>query len=210
MNRQRKPPLLDTIFYRLEFASRMMLFFLVLWIFAGLGLLDAVLRLLWPAWRSRESAPRWTSFWLPRLLIKIFPLIMLVPCGWHRQHRVLRFRYPKRLRPGEFGRVELLIENVGGETWRGGTTHPLRIGVMDPFAGSAFYAVDEWLDSTRPAELQAEEQIQPTMTASFTIPIQAPATPGLYREAWGPLIEGRNWLPALRALDLQIEVTPES
>ena len=35
----------------------------------------------------------------------------------------------------------------------------------------------------------------------------APATPGSYREAWGPLIEGRNWLPALHPLDLRIEVT---
>lgn len=204
-----RPTSLETIRYYLSLVCRMALFFLALLFFAGMGLLDAGLRFLWPAWRSRESAPRWTSSWLPRVVTKIFPSILLIPCSWHRQHRVLHFSYPRHLCPSERGWVKLAIQNVGGEAWRGGGANPLRIGVLSPPARSAFYVADEWSSSTRPAELRTEDEIQPSMTASFKIPIQAPSTPGLYREAWGPLIEGRNWLPALSPLNLKIEVTQE-
>lgn len=207
MTTRSKNPAIDNIGYHLSVTLRMLAFSLALPLFAALGLMDAGIRLLWPAWRSRASVPRWVSAGFVGLLERLFPHILVVPCGWRRQYRVLRLNYPQRCCPGQSAQVEIDIQNASKETWHNETFHPCRLGVIHPPDGSAFYMPDEWLNPTRPAELPAE--IGPSMTVSLRVPITAPHTPGLYRETWGLVIEGHNWLPTLHALDIQIEVKQE-
>ncbi len=201
---------LRTVCYRLTLALRMVSFLCVSLLFAGLGLIDAGLCRLRPSWHSRQGPSDWVSARLVRLLCRIFPLVLLVPCSWRQRYRVLHLDYPRLLRPGETAWVKLSIQNVGGETWRGGTTCPCRIGVISPLDGSAFWVAAEWLSPTRPAELPAGTETPPAEVAHFRVPIQAPRPPGRYRETWGLVIEGRNWLPTLRAVDVRIEVRQEA
>jgi hypothetical protein len=205
-----KDTLISSASYRLLLALRMALFFYGILLFTGVGLIDAALCSLWPAWRSREIVPHRVSVALTCLLLGIFPLILVVPCSWGRPYRVLRLDYPHSLRPGESGWVRMSAQNTGGEVWQGGARCPCRLGVIYPLDGSVFHMPGEWVSAVRPAELSFGAEIAPAMAVDFHVPIQAPRVPGRYRETWGLLIEGRGWLPATEALNIQIEVGQEA
>jgi hypothetical protein len=198
-----------TIRYHLRVALRMAAFILILLLFAGLGLVDAGVHLLSPPWRSREDVPGWVSSRVVRLVLRLFPLMLFVPCSLRRQYRVLRLDYPRRLRPGQLARVRLSARNTSSAAWQGGGVHPCRFGVVDPPDKSAFYVAGEWIGPARLAELSDGTEVRPAEEIDLEAPIQAPRTPGRYRETWGILIEGRNWLPTLHAVKVQIEVSQE-
>ena len=198
-------PSLRTTVDRLVLMVRTVGFLTGVTLFAGLGLLDAGARRLWPAWREQEAAARWTGERLTALARRFFPLVLAVPCA-RRQVRVRRLVYPDTLRPGALGQVELVVENLGSEVWRGGGPHPCRLGVIEPWDRSAFYVPDRWLGPLRPAELPDGVQIAPLETTDFRVPIRAPSRPGRYREMWGMVIEGRNWIPTLRGIEVVIDV----
>ena len=117
------------------------------------------------------------------------------------------FDDPRRLRPGQLARVKLSVQNTSSVAWHEGAVHPWRHGVIDPADKSAFYVAGEWIGPARLTELPAGIEVGPSGVVDFEVAIRAPRTPGCYRETWGLLIEGRNWLPTLRALDVRIEVS---
>lgn len=198
-------PSLRTAVDRLALALRMACFLVGVAIFAALGLVDAALGRLWPAWRERETAARWAGQGLTTLALGLFPLILVAPCA-RRQYRVRRLLYPRTLRAGETAQLVLLIQNLSGEVWAGGEAHPCRLGVIEPLEGSAFHVAGRWLSRERAGELPPGTAIAPLETAEFQIPLQAPAEPGRYREVWGLVIEGRNWIPVVRGIEVAIDV----
>lgn len=201
-----KTDLLGEVGHRLSMTVRLGGFLLALAFFATQGLVDAMLRLLWPKWRTSEVAPRWVSTGVAWMMLRLFPQVILLPFSWRGQYRVLRLEYPRVLHPGETGWVELTLQNGSRETWSGGTVHPCRLGVVNPPDASAFCSPAKWPSPTRPAELPPGAEIRPSMVFKFKVPIRAPQTPGDYRETWGLLVEGRNWLPTHRGLDIRIAV----
>lgn len=188
---------------------QMAAFFLLLLLFATIGVLDAGVARILPAWRTSESMPRWVSRWLVFLVRALFPLLLLVPVSWYRPYRVLGFRYPRKLRPGQRGSAQLTVRNDTAEIWRGDAGQPLRVAVVAPVAGSHFHVPGDWIHATRPAQLAPSAQIHPGQSATFHIPLQAPTRPGTYRETWGLLHEGRGWLPTRRAFELRVVVGEE-
>lgn len=198
-------PSLRTTVDRLALAVRMVSFLGGVAAFAALGLVDEALGSVWPAWRGREGPARWAGQGLTALALRIFPLLLVVPCA-RRQVRVHRLVHPRTLRPRAMAQVELVLENLSGETWSGGGPHPCRLGVIDPLDGSAFHVAGRWVAPGRAAELPTGTEIAPLERAEFQVPIQAPDEPGRYREVWGLVIEGRNWIPVLRGVEIVIDV----
>lgn len=202
--RHRLPSLQATL-DRLAVTVRMLGFLGGVALFAGLGWLDAGVRRLWPAWREREAFPRWASEGITSVALWVFPRILAIPCA-RPQVRVRRLVHPETLSPGAGALVKLTVQNWSGEVWRGGASHPFRLGVIEPWRGSAFYVAGQWLGPMRPAQLPDDAEIAPLETASFRVPIRAPSRPGRYREVWGLVIEGRNWIPTLRGIEIRIDV----
>ncbi len=195
------------IWLRVAPLLRLSILGIVMLCFAALGVVDAGLRWLWPSWRAHEHTPRWVSKGLVRCVLWLYPLAVVVPYySWRPQYRVLRVAYPSRLCPGEMAWVTLTYRNISGEVWQGGKNFPCQLGMIHPYKGSALYVKEAWLAPNRPAVLPPGSSIAPLEVAKFRVPIQAPKTPGRYREIWGVLIEGRNWLTTFRASKIQIEV----
>jgi hypothetical protein len=190
---------------RLLLAVRVLCFLSGVALFAGLGWLDAGLLRIWPSWRDREAPARWTSERVTALALSLFPQALAVPCA-RRRYRVRRLVHPDTLRPEMTAQLELAVQNLSGETWQGGGMYPCRLGVIEPWAGSAFYVAGQWLEPARAAELPEGAEVAPSETVEFRVPIRAPSQPGRYREVWGLVVESRNWIPSLRGIEITVDV----
>jgi hypothetical protein len=102
--------------------------------------------------------------------------------------------------------MEFSIQNTHNDTWQSVGKRACCVGVIYPLAGSDLYIPGEWQSADRPAKLSEGTKVAPAEIATFRVPIRVPEKPGLYRETWGMLIEGRGWLPTLNALNIQIKV----
>jgi glucose/arabinose dehydrogenase len=95
------------------------------------------------------------------------------------------------LRPGGIVSYTIHYRNTGTETWqRGVAGRQVNLGVSgdSTAAADAGMAVG-WLSANRVATT-SETNVGPNTTATFTFTLRAPATPGTYRLALHPVLEG--------------------
>lgn len=104
--------------------------------------------------------------------------------------------------PGSTFYVKVEAENMGNQTWDNTNT---KIGTLDPQDRVSAFADGTWLSTRRPAA-ETEESVEPAATATFTFPMDAPTTPGVYNESFGLVQEGQAWMKGPE-INLTIYVT---
>ena len=192
------------------FSLRFAVFSAGLGVFAAVGLVAlawAGIRRLPVRSRGRGLARLMAAAGL-RLAEEVYPGIVAVsPFGGH-YCRVRRVSAPRRVRPNESFDVEVVVENIGDESWQGrGARHPVRLGTWNPpDHSSVFHDPESWIQDNRPGELSAE--VPPLETATFSMKFQAPGVAGIHREELAPVAEGLCWFPA-RPIRIEVEVAGE-
>ena len=125
----------------------------------------------------------------PLLLASLFAQPALAAPGFHAAW-VDQSPWPT-LRPGGTVSYTLHFRNTGTETWqRGVGGRQMNLGV----AGDSTAAADAgmgvgWLSANRVATT-TEATVAPNAIATFTFTLRAPSTPGTYRLALHPVLEG--------------------
>ena len=125
----------------------------------------------------------------PLLLASLFAQPALAAPGFHAAW-VDQSPWPT-LRPGGTVSYTLHFRNTGTETWqRGVGGRQVNLGV----AGDSTAAADAgmavgWLSANRVATT-TEATVAPNAIATFTFTLRAPSTPGTYRLALHPVLEG--------------------
>jgi hypothetical protein len=94
--------------------------------------------------------------------------------------------------PGTTATFTVSATNTGSATWTNAGANPVRLGTSNPLNRSSAFATNTWLSSARPATMN-ESSVAPGQTGTFTFTIQAPSTPGHYKEYFQPLAEGLVW-----------------
>ncbi len=110
--------------------------------------------------------------------------------------RVIQQTYALVLLPEEEATITIRLLNTGRATWYGnGVSNPIRLGVVgdDPSTLSA----DAWIKFNRAAAIESNDvlgAVQPKEEGWFTLKIQAPLKPGVYREQFAVVAEYLTWL----------------
>jgi len=103
---------------------------------------------------------------------------------------------PLLLAPGDRATLHVAVRNTGRVRWtdRGGDYGPLvQVGTVEPFDHhSPFHDPERWLAPYRPS--RAPGFVLPGQTASFVVPIKAPAAQGVHEDRFGLVAELRGWL----------------
>ncbi len=114
------------------------------------------------------------------------------------------------------GSIELLAKfgNSGTTAWSNGGNNPARIGLVDPatnkYDSVTPFVCPDWIGSTRPAALSdTSVASEGTGTFKFKICVPEATTPGTYRIAVMPLVEGITWMPPVNGVPVwEIKVDP--
>src|SRR5438477_7059510 len=125
----------------------------------------------------------------PLLLASLFAQPALAAPGFHAAW-VDQSQWPT-LRPGGTVSYTLHFRNIGTETWqRSVAGRQVNLGVSgdSTAAADAGMAVG-WLSANRVATT-TEATVAPNAIATFTFTLRAPSTPGTYRLALHPVLEG--------------------
>ena len=99
---------------------------------------------------------------------------------------------PGQLQASQKYIVKLAALNTGTATWTNTGTMPVTLGTANSAGHNSFICYSSWLSCNRPAYLQ-EASVAPGQIGNFKFMIQAPATPGSYREYFTPLAEMFTW-----------------
>ena len=119
-------------------------------------------------------------------------LLLVSDAGYH-SHWAAQSPYPT-LRAGEVSApLTVSFTNTGSRPWvKGLLGQQANIGVVADNTMWSSLGVG-WLSANRVAA-QNEATVQPGAVGSFTFQVRAPATPGIYRIALRPVIDGTVWM----------------
>src|SRR5438445_1485902 len=125
----------------------------------------------------------------PLLLVSLLAQPALAAPGFHAAW-VDQSPWPV-LRPGAAVAYTIHFRNTGTETWqRGVAGRQVNLGVSgDSTAAADAGMAMGWLSANRVATT-SETTVPPNAIATFTFTLRAPATPGTYRLALHPVLEG--------------------
>jgi hypothetical protein len=93
---------------------------------------------------------------------------------------------------GERDVLTVVAKNTGTSPWYNGGGNPTRLGTWGPGDRQSPFATTGWVSSTRPATV-SPSVVMPNETGTFQFPIQAPSTPGSYRERFNIVSDGVTW-----------------
>ncbi|HUQ17025.1 MAG TPA: hypothetical protein VM070_04485, partial [Candidatus Saccharimonadales bacterium] len=119
-------------------------------------------------------------------------LVVTSDAGYHSRWAA-QSPYPT-LAPGQTSApLTLTFTNTGTRPWvRGAAGQQANLGInLDDRTWSGLAV--SWLTPDRPA-VQAEAQVTPGQSGSFTFQVKAPAAPGIYRIHLRPVIDGVVWM----------------
>lgn len=94
------------------------------------------------------------------------------------------------VQPGSKFYVTVQAYNAGNQTWQQSNLH---IGTSNPNDRSSVFYDSSWLDPQRPAGMQ-QSSVAPGSTATFNFTMDAPSTPGSYKEYFNLVDDGVTWL----------------
>ncbi|NLE58625.1 MAG: hypothetical protein GX616_09715 [Planctomycetes bacterium] len=111
---------------------------------------------------------------------------------------------PATMMAGTTATAWIEFQNTGHETWQQGE---VRLGTWNPQdRTSNFYTSGDWLSPQRPGEMDTSP-CPLDSTVRFTFELTAPATAGVYTEAWRLVKEAAAWFGP-NDVQFQITVTP--
>lgn len=89
--------------------------------------------------------------------------------------------------------LNVVVRNTGTQTWvKGDPRAQANLGISGDDRSQAFLGVG-WPSPDRVA-LQSEASVAPGQTATFTLQLKAPVTPGVYQLHLRPVIDGVTWM----------------
>ncbi|MBN2006010.1 MAG: VCBS repeat-containing protein [Anaerolineae bacterium] len=116
--------------------------------------------------------------------------------GVELRARVVSHTLPEIMVPGESRTAQIVLENTGTVAWTSSASHRLGAASADPFAPNAR------------VDLAPGESVEPGQRKTFTITLQAPATPGFYETAWRMLRDGSGWFGQSAFLRIKVGNEP--
>lgn len=119
--------------------------------------------------------------------------------------------YPSVMYTSSKAQAWVDLKNAGNVSWMGGTgTLGVLLGTDNPRdRASAFYSPGDWPSPSRPARLYYGALVAPGETARFYFTLQAPMTPGTYKEYFRPVVEGFTWFEDLGIyFQIQVQAAP--
>jgi len=129
---------------------------------------------------------------------------------------------PESINPDGIAEVKILIQNTGNMPWFSSESGCGNVPIA--YLGTAFerdrvspFFLDastliggsqqsNWIGTNR-IKMQ-NKRVDPAQIAVFTFLIKAPEEPGIYREIYAPVIEGRSWIEGLAVVAVDINVGP--
>lgn len=90
--------------------------------------------------------------------------------------------FPTFLLPGQTTNVVVRFRNDGPDAWLPTGTDPVSLGTSPVNRSSPFFLPGNWITSARPANVFAATA--PASTGEFRFSLRAPASPGIYTEAF--------------------------
>lgn len=119
-------------------------------------------------------------------------LLVISDLGYHSRW-TSQSPYPVLQAGATSGPLTVSFTNTGSRPWvRGAAGQQANLGVVNDDASWSALGVG-WLTADRVAA-QAEAIVAPGAVGSFTFRVRAPATPGVYRIALRPVIDGTTWM----------------
>lgn len=103
---------------------------------------------------------------------------------------------PTAMTAGAASSGVLSIRNDGNATWYKAGRFPMSLGTSSPTDRTSKFYSPSWSSSTRVA-LMNEASVAPGQTATFTVPLKAPAYNGSYTEAFSRVVDGFTWTPQI-------------
>lgn len=94
---------------------------------------------------------------------------------------------------GEKATWTVTAKNTGSATWYNSGTNPVRISPSNPNDRTSTFCASGWIICSRAVNLN-ETSVAPGGIGTFTIPVQAPVSPGRYIEHFNLLAEGITWM----------------
>ncbi|MDD5731608.1 MAG: LysM peptidoglycan-binding domain-containing protein [Patescibacteria group bacterium] len=108
--------------------------------------------------------------------------------------------YPAELNSGETANVWVELKNTGNQTWLADGSNPVRLGSGSAYGNSnqqldyaSEFVDSDWLSANRPVGM-LDSIVQPGQSTKFQFNIKAPATPGIYKAYFTPVVDGINWM----------------
>lgn len=99
---------------------------------------------------------------------------------------------PSAMTANTTGSGTISIRNDGNVTWYNSGRFPMRLGTSNPLDRSSQFYTSGWLGAARVAVMN-EASVAPGQTATFTVPLKAPAINGVYSENFSQVIDGYSW-----------------
>ncbi|MEI6169996.1 MAG: S8 family serine peptidase [Candidatus Saccharibacteria bacterium] len=90
----------------------------------------------------------------------------------------------------------LSAKNTGTATWTNSGANPVRLGTDRSRDRSSNFCTATWLNCARPAQLN-EANVTTGGIGTFTFEVQAPTSPGNYKEYFNLVAEGSTWMNEL-------------
>lgn len=103
---------------------------------------------------------------------------------------------PAAMTAGATQAATISIRNDGNVTWNNSGRYPMRLGTSSPTDRASLFYEQGWLGAARVANMN-EASVSPGQTATFTVPLKAPAINGVYNENFSQVIDGYSWFSQL-------------
>jgi hypothetical protein len=100
---------------------------------------------------------------------------------------------PGQLQAGQKYLVDLAATNIGDATWLNNGFNPVRLATTNPQGHGSVLCDSSWITCSRPVSLR-EASVAPGQVGHFDFIIQAPYSPGSYRDYFKPLAESFVWM----------------
>lgn len=84
-------------------------------------------------------------------------------------------------------------QNTGTQTWSKSGSNPTRLGASRPNERTSVFCETSWIACHRPVGM-SEATVAPGEVGTFQFAVQAPLTPGQYKEYFNLLAEGVSWM----------------
>lgn len=123
---------------------------------------------------------------------------------------------PQQVQPNELFNITVKIQNTGNMPWLGTSSgcsnvlNPVYLGTtrdqdrVSAFHAPAVFGNTSWLGANRIK--MKTGRVNPGELAEFTFVAHAPVDPGIYREYFAPVVEGKTWVKEDAELSFDIKV----
>ena len=120
--------------------------------------------------------------------------------GTYDYQLIYQSPYPAALAAGAETEVWIEVKNIGTADWFNNGDHVVRLGSGSSYGNAgqqrdyaSEFANENWYSANRPTNIMHPE-IDPGWNTRFQFIIKAPATPGVYKAYFTPVVDGLMWM----------------